>query len=77
MQLNYAMTCMLLVQNPSSHALSPVLAVAEYPLSCVFISETFLHVFALAFHICVHFNKIFLHMFAPAKCHPTTYLKNP
>ena len=69
-------TRVLLSMNPSS-CVFYMLALAEYPLSVVCFSETFLQESALVFYTSVHFNEKFLHMFDPAKHHPTDFPNNP
>ena len=64
-------------QRIHHHVSFHLLALAEHPLSCVCLSETFPHESALAFHTCVHFNQTFFHVFASAKHHPTDFPKNP
>jgi hypothetical protein len=54
-----------------------MVALAEYPLSCVCFREMFLQESSLAFYNCVYFYKTFFHMFALAKHHPTDFPKNP
>ena len=59
---------MYIVSKESFHHMSfHVLALAEYPLSSVCFSETFLH----KSFTCIPFKKTLLHIFAPTKHHPT------
>lgn len=53
-----------------------VLALAEHPLSCVCLRETFLPQSISVFHTCVHCKETFL-LFATAKHHPNDFPENP